>query len=156
MWRTVIAKEQMKNEYNDTKLPNFFDQIKDRYSPNTIWVIIPFITAAFIHRYRVNLKGLPRLKKFLKHQASKYVAKNLDTFRSEEVEKILNYLPERKTPKNTLYGVAIALLYFGLLWASEVCDVHFKDVRLSKENDGKKIKVTFTYYSERRKKWAES
>ena len=75
MWRTYVMKEQIEDEYNDISLVKFFNEIKERYSPNTIWVIFSYINADFIERFGVNLKELPRLKKFLKIQASKYVAK---------------------------------------------------------------------------------
>ena len=110
-----------------------------------IWVIFSCINTDFIDRYCVNLKGLLHLQKFLKYQPSNDVAKKSDAFRPEEIEKILNNLKDRKIPKNTLYGVGIALLYFGLLKGSKVHNVEFKDVRLLNKNGGEKIEVTFTH-----------
>ena len=79
MWRTYVAKEQNEDEYNEMSLVKFFNEVKERYLPNTIWANFSCINADFIERFGVNLKGLPRLKKFLKFQASKYIAKRSDT-----------------------------------------------------------------------------
>ena len=65
MWRIYVAKKQIEDEYNDISLVKCFNEIKDRYSPNTIWVIFSCIYADFIKRFGVNLNRLPRLKKFL-------------------------------------------------------------------------------------------
>ena len=51
-----MAKEQIEDEYNDIRLVQFFNQFKDRFSPNTIWVIHSCINADFIDRFGVNLK----------------------------------------------------------------------------------------------------
>ena len=80
MWRTYAVKEQIEDEYNNISRVKIFNEIKERYSPNTIWIIYSFINADFIERFGVNLKQLPHLKKFLTLQASKYVAKKSDTF----------------------------------------------------------------------------
>ena len=70
LWGTYVAKEQIEDEYNDMNLEKFFNEVKDRYSPNTIWIIFSRINVDFIERFGVNLNGLPCLKKSLKYQAS--------------------------------------------------------------------------------------
>ena len=42
-----MATEQIQDEYNNISLVKFFNEIKDRYSPNTIWVIFSCINADF-------------------------------------------------------------------------------------------------------------
>ena len=150
MWRTFVAKEKIENEYDDIRLVQFFKQIKNRYSPNTIWVIFSCINADFIERFGINLNTLPRLKKFLKHVASKYVAKKSATFSPEEIEKILLYLQENVTPKNTLHGVAISLLYFGLLRGNEVRAIVVSDVTIVKQESNPRVEVAFAHDRKKR------
>ena len=114
-------------------LVKFINETKESYSPNTIWVIFTCVNVDFIERFGVILKGLPRLKKFLNLQASKYVAKKSDTFSPQEIEQVLLYLQEKNCPEHTLYSIAISLLYFGLLRASEVREVEHDDVTWKKE-----------------------
>ena len=92
LWRIYVAKEQIEDEYNDISIVKFFNEIKERCPPNTIWVIFSCINTDFIERLGVNLTGLPCLKKFLKLQASKYVAKKSDTFTPQKIEKVLLHL----------------------------------------------------------------
>ena len=150
MWRTYVAKEKIENEYNDICLVKFFNQIKERYSPNTIWVIYSCINADFIDRFGINLNRLPRLKKFLKNQASKYVAKKSATFSPKEIEKILLHLQENISPKKTLHGVGISLLYFGLLRANEVRDIVVTDVTLLKDGANPRVEVAFAHERKKR------
>ena len=150
MWRTFVAKEKLENEYDDIKLVQFFKQIKVRYSPNTIWVIYSCINADFIDRFGINLNALPRLKKYLKHISSKYVAKKSATFAPEEIEKILMHLQENVTPKNTLHGIAISLLYFGLLRGSEVQKIVVTDITIMKTDSNPRVEVAFCHDRKKR------
>ena len=128
LWMTFVAKENMDDEFNDIKLVKFFSQLKNRYSPNTLWVIYSCINSRFIDVYGLDLKSLPRLRKFLKQQTSKYVAKKSSTFDPEEIQELLMKLQDKPTTRATLHGVAIALLYFGLLRGSEVKEITVRDV----------------------------
>ena len=119
-----------------------FNEIKERYSPNTIWEI-------FSCRFGVNIKQLPHPKKFLKLQASKDVAKKSKTFSHQEIEKVLLHLQEIISPTNTLYGIAISLLNFGLLRAKEVREVKVNDVALLKERGNPIIEMAFTHNRKR-------
>ena len=92
------------------------------------------------------MKGLPRLRKFLKQQTSKYVAKKSSIFGPEEMHELLMKLQEKPTTRATLHGVAIALLYFGLLQASEVKEITVRDVVVK---DGS-ILVAFKHDRKRR------
>ena len=89
MWSTYVAKKQIEDEYNDISLVKFFNEMKERYPPNTIWVIFSCIHEDFVERLEVNLKGLPCLKKFLTYQARRHVAKRSATFSPQEIEKVL-------------------------------------------------------------------
>ena len=52
------------------------------------------------------------------------------TFSEKEIDTILMYLQDKKEPKETLQGVAIALLYFGLLRSTEVQMIQMDDVKV--------------------------
>ena len=120
LWMMFVVKENIKNEYDDVKLVKFLSQFKHRCSPNTLWVVYSCINSRFFDVQSLDLKGLPRLQKFLKQQTSKYIAKKSNMFGLEDMHELLKKLQEKPTTKATLHGVAIALLYFGLLCASEV------------------------------------
>ena len=115
LWTTFVANNNIDNEYDDVTLLRFFQSIQGRYSPNTLWVIYSCLNSRFIDNYGVNLKGLPRLHKYLKQQTQLYVATKSKTFSAKVINIILMYLQDKKESKKTLQEVAIALLYFGLL-----------------------------------------
>ena len=103
------------------------------------------MNARFIDLYGLNLKGLPRLHKYLKQQTQLYVAKKSKTFTAYEIDQVLVTLQEPDKPQETLQGVAIALLYYGLLRANEVRLITVFDVKLKSEPTKKEIEVTFTH-----------
>ena len=139
-----VAKHDIKEEYNDVMLVSFFESIKGGYAANTLWVIYSYINASFLDRFRLNLNELPRLKKYFKQKTNKYEAKQPLTFNAEEVQEVLLTLQHKKDdPYAKLYGVGIALLYFGLLRANEVRVIIMVDVDL---NHGmKEITVKLIY-----------
>ena len=96
MWAEHVAKHDIKDEYNDVMLVSFFESIKSGYATNTLWVIYSCINAGFIERFGLNLKGLPRLKKYLKQKTNKYVAKKSLTFNAEEIQEVLLFLQDKK------------------------------------------------------------
>ena len=103
------------------------------------------MTSRFIDNYGVNLKGLPRLHKYFKQQMQLYVATKSKTFSAKEIDTILMYLQDKKEPKETLQGVAIALLYFGLLRCTEVQMIQMDDVKVEDISSKKVIEVTFKH-----------
>ena len=61
-----------------------------------------------------------------------YVAKKSLTFNAEEIQDVLMTLQDKKDdPYATLYGLGIALLYFGLLGANEVRAIEMEDLDLN-------------------------
>ena len=150
LWTEFVAKNNVLDEYNDIELVKIFKLIKPRYSPNTLWVIYSCLNARFIDLYGLNLKGLPRLHKYLKQQTQLYVAKKSKTFTAEEIDQVLLTLQAPDQPRETLQGVAIALLYYGLLRANEVRLITVFDVKLHSEPTKKEIEVTFTHPRKRK------
>ena len=138
-----MSKKNVQNEYNGVKLMKFSNPLKHKYSSNTLWVIFSCINSSFIDRFGLNLKGLPRLKKFLKQQTNKYIAEKSATFSAEEIHQVLLHLQEQNMPHAMLYGVAIALLYYGLLRANEVQELQVKDVMMLNATVKEEIVVSF-------------
>ena len=68
LWTAYVANNNIENEFDDVALVKFFRSIQGRYSPNTLWVVYSCLNSRFIDEYGVNLKGLPRLHKYLKQQ----------------------------------------------------------------------------------------
>ena len=50
-----------------------------------------------------------------------------------------------RDPKVMLYGVCIAVMYYGLIRMNEAYLVQVKDVRIVGEEDYKKIQINFEY-----------
>ena len=149
LWTTFVANNNIENKY-DIALVRFFQNIQGRYSPNTLWVIYSCLNSRFIDNYRVNLKSLHRLHKYLKQQTQLYVATKSKTFSTKEIDTILMYLQDKKEPKETLQGVAIALLYFGLLRSTEVQMIQMDDVKVEDLGSKKVIEVTFKHERKQR------
>ena len=121
------------DKYNEVELVKFFNKIKPRYSPNTVWVIYSYIIAGFNDHFDQNLKGLVHLWFFLKLETNKYFAKKLKTFSPEWIHEVLNTLHAMNTPNVTLYGVFTVLLYYGLLRANNIKNSKEGDVMLLEE-----------------------
>ena len=133
LWNNYIDKNNILEEYNNVELLKFFNEIKARYSPCTLWVIYSCINVWFIDHYDKNQKGLVRLRKFLTLETNKYVAKKLKTLMIDEAHQALKTLNGMNTPNATLQIVSIALLCYGLLCANNVKNFKVGDMVLSEE-----------------------
>ena len=111
LWTAFVANNNIENEHDDVALVRFFQSIHGRYSTNSLWEIYSCLNSRFIDNYGVNLKGLPRLHKYIKQQTQLYVATKFKTFSTKAIETILIYLQEKNESKETLQGFAIGLLY---------------------------------------------
>ena len=145
LWASFCTKNNIKEEYDDASLVRFFKQIEPSYKPNTLWVVYSCINVIFIDEFGKNLKHMPRLHKHLKQVTNLYVATKLATFTPEEIHKVLHTLQDSSGEKCTLYGVAIALLYYGLLRCSEARMIKVKDVQIVSEQGDTFIQVNFKY-----------
>ena len=65
---------------------------------------------------------------FVAAHTSKYNPKKSNTFGHEEMHQLLKILQEKPTSKGNLHGVAISLLWFGLLHTSEIKEIQVRDV----------------------------
>ena len=101
LWTDFCAKNNVRDEYNDVALVSFFEGLKGRYDPSTKWVIFSCINSRMIDIYCVNLKGLPRLHKYIKMQTQLYVAKKSKTFDAKQIHHILTVLKDSDEPKKT-------------------------------------------------------
>ena len=135
----------MRDEYNDVTLVSYFEGLKGSYAPSTKWVIYCCINSRMID---INLKGLPRLRKYLKMQTQLYVAKKSKTFDAKQIHHILTVLQDSDEPKKNLEGVATALLYHGLLRINEAKKLIVDDVTI--KSDPKESEVTF-YHAKKEK-----
>ena len=101
LWTSFVENNNINNEYDDVALTRFFKSIQGRYSPNTLWVVYSCWNSRFIDNYRVKLKGLSRLHKYLKQQTQLYVATKYKTFSKKEIDTILITFKEKNEPKAT-------------------------------------------------------
>ena len=74
-----------------------------------------------------------------------YVATKSDTFTPEEIHKALHMVQHSLSEKFTLYSVAIAFLYYGLLGCSEVRMIKVKGVQEISEQGSTFVEVNFMY-----------
>ena len=145
LWISFCDKNNVLEEYDDASLVKFFKQIEPVYKPNTLWVIHSCINARCIDEYGKHLKHLPRFHKHLKQVTQLYVETKLATFTPEEVHKVLHTIQDSSDKKLTLCGIAITLLYDGLLRCSEVRVIQAKDVQIVIEKDDTFIEINFKY-----------
>ena len=68
----------------------------------------------------------------------------------KEIDMILFSLQEKNEPKETLQGVSISLLYFGLLRATEVQMIQMDDVKVENFGSQKVIEVMFKHECKQR------
>ena len=144
LWTSFVANDNISNECDDVALVRFFRSIQGRYSPDTLWVEYSCLNSRFIDKCRVNLKGLPRLNKYLN------VAKKSKKFSAKEIDTILVTKQDKNDTKANLQGVAIALLYYGLLRAVEVQMIKMEDVKVEATDIRKIIEVTFKHKRKQR------
>ena len=140
-----MANNNISNEYDDVVLVRFFKSIHCRYSPKTLWVINSCLKSRFIDNFGVNLKGLLKLHEYLKQQMQLYVATKSKTFRTKEIYPILTSFQEKNEIKATLLGVAIALLYYSLLRATEVQIIQMEYVQVENISSQRIIEVMFKH-----------
>ena len=67
------------------------------------------------------------------------------TFSPEKIHQVLLKLQDQDLPNVTFYGVAISLLYYGLLRANEVRDLKVEDIVHTERSNKKEITVMFNY-----------
>ena len=109
------------------------------------------MNSRFIDNYEVNLIELSRLHKYLKQQTQLHVAKKSKTSSAKDIDTILVILHEKKNDqKAILKGVAVALLYYGLLRATEVPMVEMEDIKIETIGVYKIIEVMFKHECKQR------
>ena len=145
-WKLFVSKKKVKEEYDDKKLLEFFKQIRNKYAPSTLWVIYSCLNSYFIDSFGKDLKQLPRLSKYLKRETHLYVAKQSKVFKPEEIHKVLLHCQQSSSPKDTLMGVIISLMYYGLLRCTDVLRINVQDVSIDR---GGKVIVKFDHTRKR-------
>ena len=133
--------------YDDQMLVKFFASLKNTYSPSTIWVIYSCVNRLFIAQEGKKLNDLPRLRIFLKNLSSRYVAKKSKVFSPEQIHTVLMNCMESKDPFDTIMGVGISVMYFGLLRARDVMNIQCQDVTCNEE---RKYEVNFEHMRKRK------
>ena len=137
----------MNRSYSDTHLVKFFNEMKKSYSPSTLWVIYSCINRWFITTLGKKLNDLPRLKILLKNISSRYVAKKSKVFTPEQIHTVLMECQESDSEMDTLMGVGVACMYFGLLRSKDVLNVTVEDVKCNSEG---KFDIRFEHMRKRR------
>jgi len=90
-----------------------------------------------------------RLQRFLKLNTSTYVCKKSKVFSSEHINTLLKYCSLSKKPSETLMGVGVSLIYYGLLRVCDERKVQCKDV--IHESSGQVV-VKFEHYRKKKKR----
>ena len=149
LWHDYIKKERVSvgQEYNDVKLVGFFQQISKKYAPSTLWVIYSCLNSYFINMKGVNLKALPRLTKFLKNVTHTYVSKKSKVFSPKQIHQVLSYCQDSLDPKDTLMGVTVSLMYYGLLRCVDVLNLKCSDVEMTVSD---RVEVSFNHARKRK------
>ena len=149
LWHKYIKEEgvSVENEYNDVKLVGFFQKISRKYAPSTLWVIYSCLNSYFINMKGENLKNLPRLTKYLKNVTHTYVSKKSKVFSPKQIHRVLIHCQDSQDPKETLMGVTVSLMYYGLLRCVDVLNVRMCDVEMTVSDS---VEVSFKHARKRR------
>ena len=110
----------------DEHLLAFFVQLGKEYAPSTLYVIYSCINHYAITNYGFKLDRMYRLQRFLKLNTSTYVCKKSKVFTSDQMDIVLKYCMSSKNEQDTLMGVGIALMYYGLLRACDAKKLNLK------------------------------
>ena len=148
LWLEYVRFHDVTNEWDQDHLIKFFSEISKVYSPSTLWVIYSCINSYFIGKYGKKLNGVLGLQKFLKGLTSRYVCKKSKTFSPEQMHQVISFATNSKDYEDTLMGVGISLLYYGLLRSIDVLNITIDDVHVDKTK-GKTI-VRFEHTRKRR------
>jgi len=141
MWIRYAAEKQINNRTTKDALDNylltFFIELGNHYAPSSLYVIYSCINHHFITQNGFKLNKMLRLQRFLKLNTSTYVCKKSKVFSSEQIDVLLKYCSISKNPAETLMGVGVSLMYYGLLRVCDARKVQIKDV--SHESSGRVI-----------------
>ena len=150
-WVSYALEKELNKKTNkdllDEHLLAFFVQLGKEYAPSTLYVIYSCINHYAITNYGFKLDRMYRLQRFLKLNTSTYVCKKSKVFTSDQMDIVLKYCMSSKNEQDTLMGVGIALMYYGLLRVCDAKKIELKDV--SNDETGRVI-VTFEH--QRKKK----
>ena len=147
MWKQYCEFHELTEERNDQMLKGFFEELKKKYAASTLWVIYSCVNAYFVEKYGTKLNSMPRLSKFLKQVTHLHVCKKSKVFTKDEIHRVLMYVQTSGCPEDTLMGVGISLMYYGLLRAVDVLNVVVSDVQVEK---GKTIYISFKHQRKRK------
>ena len=137
---------------DDICLIAFFQSIKRKYAGSTLWVIYSCINSYMIDKCGTNLKNLVPLTKYIETKTLHHVAKKSKIFLAEKILEVIAHsmYTETNDPKLTLYGVCIAVMYYGLLRMNKASLIKVEDARIMGEDDFKKIQINFDYQQKRK------
>ena len=147
MWKDYCDFHELTNERDDQMLKGFFMELSKKYAASTLWVIYSCVNAYFIEKYGTKLNTMPRLSKFLKQVTQHHVCRKSKVFTKDQVHRVLMYAQESGNPEDTLMGVGVALMYYGLLRSVDVLNVEVSDVEVVK---GKTVYISFEHKRKRR------
>ena len=158
MWISYATKKQINKRTTkdalDQHLLTFFIELGNHYAPSSLYVIYSCINHHFITANGFKLNSMLRLQRYLKLNTSTYVCKKSKVFSSEQIDILLKYCSISKNPAETLMGVGVSLMYYGLLRVCDARKVQMKDVSHDKsgrviikfDHTRKKKNEGFTYH----------
>jgi len=118
MWVSYAKEKEINKKTSkdllDLHLLAFFIQLGKDYAPSTLYVTYSCINHHFITKNGYKLNTMLRLQRFLKLNTSTYVCKKSKVFSSEQINILLKYCSLSKEPSETLMGVGVSLMYYGI------------------------------------------
>ena len=147
LWREFCEFHEVEDELNDEMLKRFFTELKKKYAASTLWVIYSCVNAHFVEKYGIKLNTMPRLTKYLKLITSHHVTKKSKVFNKDAIHRVLMFAQESGNPEDTLMGIGVSLMYYGLLRMIDVLNVTIDDVKVVR---GERVNVNFEHERKRK------
>ena len=85
LWHMFVKRKTITNEMQNQTFTEFLKSLKSRYAPSALWLVYSCVNSYVIDTCWFNLKGYPRLSKFLKNMTANYVATKSRTFSVEQI-----------------------------------------------------------------------
>ena len=134
-WFNFMKKYNMVEPKDEEALISFFFEMKEKYAVSTLWVIYSCINSWYIEKLGFDLKIYIKLRRTLKNFSSHYVAKKSNVFSQQEIHNIVTIWQKHGNDAEYSYGIAILLLYYGLLRIQDVEKITKDDVKYNEKDD---------------------
>jgi integrase len=139
-----------KKDISAVSVLNFFQFLETQYSASTLWQAYSCISKYLLVNHNINIKNNELIKTFLKKKQKTHLPKKSLVLSREEVDRFLNLdsntnvVDHNKCKPIILFKCVLVLGIYGLLRVSELVNLNFEDLVISKDSVDVKINQSKT------------